>query len=126
MPQIDYDNASAIAQIERCNFECEGGPLANNTAYRWLKEKLQSGPKFHLGQWVFLEVEAEVSGVKISNTVKLCVVGISMSSDTERLTWNYALSNDPPAPWHYGSGVQFRGVDERKLLASRLRSQGSE
>jgi hypothetical protein len=32
--------ASAIEQIERCDFECIAGPLTNNVAWRWLKEHL--------------------------------------------------------------------------------------
>ena len=114
---IQYDAKSAIAQIEKCDFECEGGPLSNNVAYAYLKERLLAGPQFLPGQWVFYEVKAEVSKITLSKWTKLCVVGVAMSSDTERQTWTYALSAEPPLPWSYGSGVQFNGVKERELRA---------
>lgn len=110
-----YNVRTALEQIEKCSFECEGGPLANNAGWRWLKEHLARGPKFSLGEWVIHRVEAEVGGIKISQDVKLCVVAIYMHSDTERRTWTYALSSDPPQPYHYGSGVQFPGIPEAKL-----------
>ncbi|MCX7585056.1 hypothetical protein [Phenylobacterium sp. 58.2.17] len=106
---------AAIDQIEKCGFECEGGPLSNNVGWRWLKAHLDGGPLYCLGQSVNYTVAGEVSGVKISQVVKLCVVGISMSSSSERRTWTYALSTDPPSAYHYGSGVQFLGVPEESL-----------
>lgn len=117
MAEPTYTVATALAEIEKCDFECEGGPLANNTGYLWLKDHLTKGPKFSLGQWVHHEVCAEVNGIKIANLVRLCVVAIAMSSDTDRRTWTYSLSTDPPQPNHYGSGVQFVGVAENKLQA---------
>lgn len=110
-----YTIKTALEQIEKCDFECEGGPLANNTGWRWLKEHLTRGPKFHLGQWVYMDVTADANGVKLRQWVNLCVVGISMSSDTERRTWKYHLSSDPPSAYHYGAGVQFQAVDERSI-----------
>ena len=41
--QADYTIASAFAQVEKCDFECEGGPLANNSGWRWLKEQADKG-----------------------------------------------------------------------------------
>lgn len=31
---------TALDQLERCDFECEGGPLENNAAFIWLKNEL--------------------------------------------------------------------------------------
>jgi hypothetical protein len=45
-----------------------------------------------------------------------------MSSDTERRLWSYSLSNDPPAPWHYGE-VQFSNVPEGKLKLEKPEPQ---
>lgn len=115
MSEPSYTIATAFAQVEKCDFECEGGPLTNNAGWRWLKERVLGGPKFHMGEWVMFTVEAEVSGVKIAQAAKLCIVAIYMSSDTERRTWTYALSADPPDAYHHGSGVQFNGVSESKL-----------
>jgi hypothetical protein len=33
------DFESAIEQIEKCDFQCQGGPLSNNVAWRWLKQQ---------------------------------------------------------------------------------------
>lgn len=105
----------ALDQIDKCAFECEAGSLANNAGYQWLKTHMARGPLYCLGQWVNYQVQAEVAGVKIVQTVKLCVVGITMSSDAERRTWLYALSTDPPSAYYHGSGAQFTGVAEDNL-----------
>ncbi len=117
-----YTVATALAQIEKCDFECEGGPLSNNTGWRWLTTHLQKGPKFALGEWVWHDVTAEVAaGVSISQPVKLCIVAIYMiymGSATDGRAWTYSLSSDPPDAYHHGSGVQFNSVAEAKLRPS--------
>lgn len=105
---------SAIKQIEKCKYECEGGPLANNDAWVWLAKVAEIGPKFWPGQGVYFEVEAEAAGVKLRQWVFFYIVGCSMSSTTEGRTWEYSLSYDPPRPWHYGT-VQFTNVKSEKL-----------
>lgn len=106
---------TAFEQIEKCTFECEGGGLENNVAYRWLKKALtEVGPKYLPGQGVYFEVEAEAAGVKLCQWVHFYIVGVAMDSDTEKRLWTYALSYDPPAPWHYGT-THFTGVREEKL-----------
>ena len=35
-PPKSWNMQSAIEQIQRCQFECEGGPLENNVAWRWI------------------------------------------------------------------------------------------
>jgi len=107
-----WDFHTAIEQVASCDFECEGGPLANNVAWRWLQK---SWPKYLVGQTVEFEVEGELGGQKLKRWQKYTVVGCSLSADCERQTFIYSLSNDPPQPWHYGSGPQFRDVAERKL-----------
>lgn len=94
---------SAIAQIERCDFECEGGPLRNNDAWRWLVGAAKIGPEFWPGQGVWFEVEAEAAGKKLRQWVHFYIVGCSMDSDTDSRFWVYHLSYDPPAPYHYGT-----------------------
>lgn len=104
----------ALAQIEKCGFECEGGPIENNVAFRWLRNVQRVAPKFLPGQQVFFEVSAEAGGVKMSQWSPFYVVGVIMDSDTEKRFYKYHLSNDPPAPWHYGS-VQFSYVSEDSI-----------
>lgn len=94
---------SAIEQVEKCDFECEGGPLANNDAWRWLVAAAKIGPEFWPGQGVFFEIEAEAAGKKLHQWTHFYIVGAHMTSDSERRFWVYDLSYDPPAPYHYGS-----------------------
>lgn len=35
---------TAFEQLEKCEFECEGGPLRNNVAYQWLKANVSIDP----------------------------------------------------------------------------------
>jgi len=109
-----WDRDTALAQIEKCDFECEGGPLANNVAWRFLKDALVIGPKYLPGQGVWFEVVAEASGVSLSQWVHFYIVGVFMSSTPERRLWTYSLSYDPPAPRHYGT-THFNGIAEAKL-----------
>ena len=37
-----YNAKTAIEQLEACGFQCEAGPLENNTAFIWLKQKAQA------------------------------------------------------------------------------------
>jgi len=109
-----WDNYSAIDQITKCHFECEGGPLANNVAWRWLKERIDDGPRYAMGQVVEMDVGGTINGVHISQVCLFTVVGIRMQSDARRRTYVYDLSDDPPYPWHYGR-TNFPSVDEQKL-----------
>lgn len=77
--------------------------------------KLSHQPKFKLGDTVFYEVTAEIGGVKVSQELAFTIVAVILNSGAERHTFQYSLSIDPPQPYHYGSGVQFLGVDEEKL-----------
>ncbi len=109
-----WDMRTALARIAACEFECEGGPLANNAAWAWLSRALSDGPRYGMGQVVDYEVAAEVSGVRVASVLPFTVVGIHMGSSTDKLTWSYDLSNDPPSPYHYGK-VTFQHVDEDAL-----------
>lgn len=114
MDDKHWDRDSALEQIARCEFACEGGPLKNNVAWTWLRKALEIGPKYLPGQGVYFKVGADVAGVRLERWVHYYVVGVSMSSDTERRLWTYALSNDPPSAYHYGT-VHHRGVAERDM-----------
>lgn len=105
---------TALAQIEKCDFECEAGPLKNNVAWQWLKKALDIGPKFLPGQGVYVQVTSEKDGTPLSAWGHYYVVGVSMDSDTEKRLWRYHLSNDPPAPYHYGT-TQIVNISEDKL-----------
>lgn len=107
---------TALMQIVDCEFACEAGPLSNSVAWEWLKNALKDGPKYLMGQTVWHEVQAEVADQLLTKWVGFTVVGCQMSSDTERVTWTYDLSRDPPAPYHYGK-THFSRVSETKLLA---------
>ncbi len=105
---------TALEQIKSCSFECEGGPLANNTAFQWLDAAAKVGPEFWPGQGVWFEVHAEAAGQKMSKWVHYYIVGCHMDADIDDRYWVYSLSNDPPAPWHYGT-VQHRNISGKLL-----------
>jgi len=113
-PLQHWSIATALQQIDACGFSCEAGHLSNADAYVWLKAAAEVGPKFWPGQGVWYEVSASAGGVSLSKWSHYYIVGVHMGSDTERRTWSYWLSNDPPAPWHYGE-VNFTRVPEDKL-----------
>ena len=105
---------TAIEQIEKCAFECEGGPLSNNVAWTWLKGAAEVGPEFWPGQGVWFQVDAVAAGVTLTQWVHFFIVGCSMGSDMEKRYWTYSLSYDPPQPWH-GGKVHFSGIRGDKL-----------
>jgi hypothetical protein len=115
MNNVEYTVQTAIEQIEKCSFQCEGGPLENNTGYRWLKEQILTGPTYRLGQWVYFLVEGEVNKIKLSQWTRLCVVAVVLGSDDRGSTWHYSLSADPPSAYHYGSGHQFTNISQEKI-----------
>jgi len=110
--------AEAIKSLSECEYECVAGPLKNNTAFQFLTKQAEIGPRYYPGQGVWFEVAVEMSGIKLSKWVHFFVVGCFMSADSERRTWNYDISYDPPAPYHYGT-VHFAKVSESKLFLSR-------
>lgn len=112
-----WSPATALEQIDSCGFECEGGPISMNVAYQWLKGAAKVGPTFWPGQGVYYEVTAEVAGQKLSKWAHYYIVGCVMDSTTEARVWKYHLSDDPPAPWHYGT-VQHQNVPADKLKLS--------
>lgn len=113
-PVKHWSMKTAIEQIAKCGFECEGGPLANNDAWRWLVDAAEVGPEFWPGQGVYFEVVAETAGIEIKQWRHFYIVGAEMGSDTERRFWRYTLSDDVPSPWHYGK-VSFIGIRGDKL-----------
>ncbi len=114
LPVKHWSMATAIEQIQKCNFECEASGLENNDAWRWLVAAAKVGPEFWPGQGVWFEVEAEAAGKKLTQWVHFYIVACAMSSDTERRYWTYSLSYDPPQPWHYGT-VHFKNIRGDKL-----------
>jgi hypothetical protein len=117
---------TALKQIRDCSFECEAGPLTNNVAWQWLEAAAKVGPEFWPGQGVWFEVSVLAAGKTLSQWVHFFIVGCRMTSDTERLLWEYDLSYDPPRPWHYGT-THFRGVPGDKLsLVDPQKATGSD
>jgi hypothetical protein len=108
----------AVAQIEKCNFECEAGPMANNVGWQWVKACLEVGPEFWPGQSVWFLIDAKAAGKTLTQWVRFFIVGCHMNADTERRYWTYDLSYDPPAPWHYGE-THFRGIRGDKLFIEK-------
>lgn len=114
---------TALDQIQKCCFECEGGPLANNVGWQWLVEAAKVGPEFMPGQGVWFLIDATAAGKTLTQWCHFYIVGCSMESDTEGRYWtyslSYSLSYDPPAPWHYGT-VHFKGIRAEKLFLEKV------
>lgn len=121
-PVKHWSMETAIAQIQKCAFECEGGPLENNDAWRWLVEASRQGPEFWPGQGVWFEVEATAAGKTLTQWVHFYIVGCRMDSDTERRYWTYSLSYDPPQPWHYGE-THFTNIRGDRLRLEKPEAQ---
>lgn len=79
----------------------------------------KSKQKFDLGQEVYFQVTAEVKGIKLASYEKFTIVEVSLSSDSEKLTYHYALSVDPPAPYYAGKGIQFDRIKEELLRETK-------
>lgn len=107
MDEKHWSIKTALEQINKCDFECEGGPLKNNVAYQWLVGAAKVGPEFWPGQGVWFEIEAEAVGKKLRQWVHFYIVGCQMDSGTDCRYWTYSLSYDPPAPWHHGTMARF-------------------
>lgn len=116
MPRVMCEWNDALKQIEYEAHECEAGPITSSAAYQWLQKLLNAGPKFLMGQGVYMEALFQGASGTIKQECHFYIVGIQMDSDTERRTYTYDLSNDPPSPWHYGE-VQHRGVFEKSIAA---------
>lgn len=114
LPIKYWSMKSALSQIEACGFECEGGPLANNDAWRWLVGASKVGPEFWPGQGVYFQIEAEAAGKKLQQWVHFYIIGAHMEAGTDDRYWTYDLSYDPPRPYHYGT-CHFQRIRGDKL-----------
>lgn len=72
-------------------------------------------PKFEMGEWVDLEVSAEVQSGIIKATHTLCVTGILMGSDSKGRTYTYVLAADPPRAYYSGER-QCANIAEQRLI----------
>jgi len=105
---------AAIEQVEKCDFECEGGPLKLNIGWMALKEAAAAGPEYWPGQSVWFEITAETAGKKLTQWVLFEVVGLHKESSSESAYWTYDLSYDPPSAYHYGT-VHFTHINGDRL-----------
>lgn len=113
---------TAIEQIEKCAFECQGGPLENNDAWRWLKATLEAGPTLMPGQSVWYEVKAEALGVTMSKWTRFYVLSVRASSSSERREWEYDLITQLPEAYFTGGHV----VKNAKLCDIKLSNPDSD
>ena len=126
-PTRHWSIKEAIEQIDKCGFECEGGPLSMNDAYTWLKGAAKIGPEFWPGQGVYFEVEATAGGQRLTQWTHFYIVGCQMDSDNETRFWKYSLSCDPPAPYYYGT-VHYTDVtgDRLRLVNPETKAAGKD
>jgi hypothetical protein len=43
-PVKTWTTETAFEQIRKCGYTCEGGPLENNDAWRWIRQQLTETP----------------------------------------------------------------------------------
>ena len=106
-----------IDQLEKCEFaDIMGHKLEMNDAFCFLKKAITlNAPKFFMNQIVSYEVTYKASsGEELKIWANYYIVGIHRASDTERIYYNYDLSNDPTQPYHYGV-INFKGIHEKNL-----------
>ncbi len=104
-----------VEQLEKCDFQCEAGPLKNNTAFMFLKDMTKVCPNLFPGQGVWKKVSATIDGKTLEGFNHYYIVECHRESDTERAFWVYSLSNDPCQPYHYGT-INLRDVPEQDIL----------
>ena len=112
---MNYTLQEAIAKVEKCDFECEAGPLQNNVGFRRIKQLAENGPKFIPGQIVEFEVKAEAHGEKFSKWVSATVTSCIMGEAADKIVWDYEVQRQPPAPY-------FRGTEPIKIKEHELRA----
>lgn len=115
-PTKHWNRDTALDQILACQFTCEAGPLERNVAFEWLRKVLLIGPKYLPGQGVWYEVRADSPSGPISAWRHFYVVSVAMDSTADARVWRYGLSNDPPAPYHYGTIQVWARESELALL----------
>lgn len=87
-------------------------------SYKHFLEENPGAPKFYLGQKVYFNVKATAPGKTFSEYVNFTIVGIYMTSNNNDITYEYALSNDPPGPYHYGM-VHYNKVRETDIFEEK-------
>ncbi len=117
-PVKSWTIPTAIAQITKCDFECEGGPLANNDAWRWIVAMAEKGPEFWPGQSVWYEVKTEALGQQFSKWVRFSVYNVYATSDSARRYWEYSITDALPDAYYSGGKNVIH-----KLQAKQLRAQ---
>lgn len=111
----------AVAQVEKCDFECEAGQLKANVGWMAIVDAIKAGPEYWPGQWVWFEVTAEAAGKKLTQWVQFKIVGLHNESSSESDYWVYDLSYDPPSAYHYGT-VHFTRISGDRLRLERPES----
>lgn len=111
-----YTYYSALKQLEHCGFECEGGPLENNTAFQFLK--CQEAPEFLVGQEVFIEIEYKNDqlGQTVKQWERATITGCMRQSDTTDVYYDYYVSQKPCQSYYAGGTVL-------RLTASKIRAE---
>ncbi len=67
---------TALEQLRKCDYECEGGPLANNVAWQWLEAAATVGPEYWPGQGVWFKATAtSATGKVLSEWEHFYIVG---------------------------------------------------
>lgn len=78
----EWTVATAFEQLEKCRYACEGGPLENNVAYRWLKGKIAAATTLGALRPILLDHRLETFFVAGKNGARVCRCGLSFSDSS--------------------------------------------
>lgn len=96
-----------IQKIEAYPFESEGGPLHLCTDWIDLKDFVENLPEFAIGQRVSIDISGEIDGVKVTVPTIGWVSSIRLGSDSEKTFFEYGITPDLTAPYHYGQQAKW-------------------
>ncbi len=123
-PVKEWSTQTAIEQIKKCDFECEGGPLANNDAWRWIVTMAERGPEFWPGQAVWYEVKADVLGVEMRRWAQFKVLSVTAGSDADRRYWVYTITDALPDAYYPGGKNTVQNLRAASLRATAPTESG--
>lgn len=106
--KFKHDNLkTSLEQMESCGFECEAGPLENNTGFSFIKEAAKTSPDYYIGQRVLYLMKTQSPiGVR-EEWIDAVITGARMTMGEYDYTFVYGLVHKLP---HQGIDSDFTNV----------------
>lgn len=116
----EWTVATAFEQLEKCRYACEGGPLENNVAYRWLKRDLAAKTvKSALDglRPILLDHRLETFFLASKDAARVCRCGSSFSDSSgwvDHILSLLAFGSEPTADAKAEDGIVRRAPVENE------------